>query len=102
MTDCEKCEYWNIGEGVCGAFECNGIGCPSLPCEQWWIFTFCGVHEHAGYYVKIKGTYRQAREKMIEKYGLRWGFQYSEDEWNKFTNDPKRWWPMEEQLEVIE
>lgn len=69
--------------------------------EKWWIFTFCYGQQHAGFYVKIKGTWKSAREKMIEKYGRDWGFQYSEEEWEEFENDPNRHWLMEEELEVI-
>ena len=28
------CEYYDPEEGVCGAFECSGLECPDLPCEQ--------------------------------------------------------------------
>lgn len=70
--------------------------------EQWWIFTFGSGQQYAGHYVKIKGTWDSAREKMFAKYGKDWGFQYSEKEWEKFENDPDRLWPMEKELEVIE
>lgn len=32
--DCENCEYYDLQEGVCKAFECNGLDCPTLPCEE--------------------------------------------------------------------
>ena len=32
--ECEDCEYYNKEEEVCGAFECNGLDCPDLPCED--------------------------------------------------------------------
>lgn len=32
--DCENCEYYDSEEGVCKAFECNGLDCPTLPCEE--------------------------------------------------------------------
>lgn len=70
--------------------------------EEFWIFTFGSGQQHAGYYVKIKGTFGEARQKMVERYGLKWGFQYSEEEWKEFEQDPNRWWPMETELEVIE
>ena len=47
----------------------------------------------------MTGSYTTAREKMIEKYGTNWGFQYSEKEWNDMKNDPNRWWPLETLLE---
>jgi hypothetical protein len=31
---CETCEYYDPEEGICGAFECNGTDCPTLPCEE--------------------------------------------------------------------
>jgi hypothetical protein len=34
MTECETCEYYDPEEGICGAFECNGTDCPTLPCEE--------------------------------------------------------------------
>ncbi len=67
--------------------------------DRYWIFTFGSGQKHAGHYVKIKGTYGSARQKMVDKYGLSWAFQYSEEEWNKFKEDPNRWWPMETELE---
>lgn len=32
--ECLKCEYYDKEEGICGAFECNGLECPTLPCEE--------------------------------------------------------------------
>jgi len=86
----------------CSAFECNGIDCPSLPCEEWWYFTFGCGQKHAGKYVKIMGTFNQARHKMFDKYGKDWGFQYSEKRWKEMEENPNRFWPMETELEVIE
>mgnify|MGYP007122065061 CR=1 FL=1 len=101
MEGCKNCEYVADDE-TCGAFECNGSECPELPCEKYWYFTFCCNQEHAGRYVKIRGTFRQARQKMFDKYSDQWGFQYSEKEWNDIKNDPKRYWDMETELETIE
>lgn len=70
--------------------------------QEWWIFTFGSGQEHEGKYVRIKGTYFTAREKMFDRYGEKWGFQYSEKEWEDIKNDPQRWWPIETELEVIE
>lgn len=70
--------------------------------NEYWIFTFGSGQQHAGYYVKIRGTFDEARKKMFEKYGKDWGFQYSEEQWEKLKNNPNRWWPMEKELEVIE
>lgn len=49
--------------------------------EKWWIFTFGTGMPNAGHYVKIFGTYDSARQQMIDRFGLAWGFQYSVDEW---------------------
>lgn len=58
-------------------------GAPSKIEEQWWVFTFGSGQQHAGHYVKFYGTYSSARHKMVDKFGLEWAFQYSEEEWNK-------------------
>lgn len=70
--------------------------------EQYWIFTFGVGQEHGGKYVRIKGTYGEARKKMCDKYGNKWAFQYPEEEWNEYKNDPNRDWEMETELETIE
>ena len=70
--------------------------------EQYWIFTFGVGQEHGGKYVRIKGTYGEAREKMCNKYGNKWAFQYPEEEWDEYKNDPNRDWEMETELETIE
>lgn len=69
---------------------------------DYWIFTFGSGQEHEGKYVRIKGTYMSARQKMVEKYGTHWAFQYSEEEWEKYRNNPLRMWNMETELETIE
>lgn len=71
--------------------------------ERWWIFTFTNSQEHAGHYVKIRGTYSSAREKMLEAYDTHWGFQYTEKEWNDWVEEAERYnLPVETLLEVIE
>ena len=69
--------------------------------EGWWYFTFGCGQQHAGRYVKIWGTLMDARDRMFERYGAKWSFQYSEKVWNKMKNDPNRFWPMETELETI-
>lgn len=32
--DCENCKYWESEQEYCTAFECNGLDCPTLPCEE--------------------------------------------------------------------
>jgi len=57
---------------------------------QDFYFTFCADQNHAGHYVKINGTYASAREKMIERYSEKWGFQYFEKEWAKNVEEMKK------------
>ena len=49
--------------------------------KQWWYFTFGLGQEHAGHYVKFFGAYEDARQQMVDHYGLKWAFQYSEEDW---------------------
>lgn len=70
--------------------------------KEYWIFTFGCGHYHAGKYVKILGTFSEARQKMVDKYGRNWAFQYSGEEWTRLYNDPNRCYPLETELEVIE
>ena len=67
--------------------------------EQKWIFTFGSGQKHVGHYVIFTGSYNEARDKMCEKFGTHWGFQYSEQEWEDMKNDPNRFWDMETPLE---
>lgn len=89
----------NSLEEMCGMMCDNKLPTPK---ESWWIFTFGCGQKHAGRYVKIRGTFNQARKKMFEKYGEDWCFQYSEKKWEEMKADPNRCWPMETELEVIE
>jgi len=68
----------------------------------WWIFTFGGGQLHEGMYVKIKGTYLSARKEMVERYGNKWAFQYSEEEWEDWLNRKPDYIPAEELLEEID
>lgn len=43
---------------------------------ETWIFTFGYGHLFPNKYVKIKGSYESAREKMVEHFGTKWAFQY--------------------------
>jgi len=52
--------------------------------QTWWIFTFGSNQPNAGHYVKFFGTFQEARQQMVDKYGLTWAFQYSEYEWNRY------------------
>lgn len=47
-----------------------------------FYFTFGFGTDKANCYTVIKAnTWEEAREKMVERWGLNWAFQYSEDEW---------------------
>lgn len=66
-----------------------------------YIFTFGSGQLHEGYYVRIAGDYGEARQKMIDKYGLNWAFQYTEEEWQNWLNRKPYWIPTEKELEFI-
>ena len=74
--------------------------------QQWYVFTFGSGQKHAHRYVKIRGTYEEARQKMVDRYGLSWGFQYSEQERQEWLKVKPYWVQAEEDLgeplEVIE
>jgi hypothetical protein len=45
-----------------------------------WLFSWGFGHEHPNRYVRIEGTYEEARREMVRRYGRRWAFQYPESE----------------------
>lgn len=92
----------NSLEEMCDLMCDNKLPKPKKSKEKYWIFTFGSGQQYAGRYVKVKGTFSSAREKMVERFGTNWGFQYSEKEWEKMKNDPNRSWDMETELGVIE
>lgn len=55
--------------------------------KETWFFTFGMNHLHpeygfsmGHYFVEVHGTFSEAREKMVEKYGTKWAFQYKRAE----------------------
>lgn len=58
--------------------------------ENEYVFTFGWGMPNGGHCVRIKGSYDEARSKMIEKYGLRWAFQYPASRWDAWLKDPDR------------
>ena len=70
--------------------------------QQWWIFTIGYGLPHQNTYVKIKGTYDSAREKMFERYGNKWSNQYSLKSWDEWLRKRPKYIPVETLLEVID
>lgn len=54
--------------------------------KEKWFFTFDTGQDNYGYYVVIEGDYSEARDKMREKFGIKWGFQYSEEQWKRLED----------------
>ena len=69
--------------------------------KQWYIFTFGYGQQHQNQYVKIYGTYDSARQKMFDKYGSEWSFQYTEHDWNEWERTRPSYLPVETMLEEI-
>ena len=68
-----------------------------------FIFTF-GIHHPLGRHIQIiyAENYRLARERMFERYGDSWGFQYTKEEWNKWQEKSAKWGlPEHEMLNTI-
>ena len=55
--------------------------------EQDYYFTFCGIHKEKNCYVKIHGTFGSARQEMFNRFGVNWGFQYTEKEFGSQAED---------------
>lgn len=50
-----------------------------------WIFTFgCGQRNEGKYVEVLANSYSEARDKMVNEYGIEWAFQYTEEEWNEW------------------
>ena len=48
--------------------------------EQDWVFTWGFGQGHDNCYIVIHGTFASARDRMVELYGNKWGFQYPDKE----------------------
>jgi hypothetical protein len=44
--------------------------------QNFWYFTFGSGHKHPNGYVKIHGTFDEARQEMCNRFGEKWAFQY--------------------------
>ena len=51
--------------------------------NQKWYFTFPDTSKYRDYYCVFKGTKLEAKYLMNSYFGLRWAFQYDEEEWNE-------------------
>lgn len=67
-----------------------------------WIFTFGSGQKHEGCYVRVTAaSYADARRKMVEKYGIEWAFQYSEDDWDRWSKNRPYYIPIETEIDHI-
>lgn len=56
-----------------------------------FIFTFYQRHKLKNYCQPIYAKdYDVARNKMIEVYGMNWGFQYPEEKWKEWEKEAKK------------
>lgn len=77
-----------------------GAGQDRVESPGWWVFTFGMGHEHRGHYVRIHGTFSEARAEMVRRFGSEWAFQYSEDAWQETVRSMTvMGWPVETELE---
>ena len=77
-----------------------GAGQDRIGTPGWWVFTFGMGHEHRGHYVRIYGTFSEARAEMTRRFGSEWAFQYSEDAWQETVRSMTAMgWPVETELE---
>ena len=69
--------------------------------RQWFVFTFGAGQFNEGKFVKVYGTYSEARQKMVNKYDREWAFQYTLEEWTDWLAKKPKWLPVETLLEEI-
>ena len=54
-----------------------------------FYFTFGFGQQYENCYVVIESeTWNGAREEMVRRYGTKWSFQYTEEDWVLSPNDP--------------
>lgn len=69
---------------------------------KYWIFTFGVGQKHEGKCVKVYADdYGDARQKMVDKYGREWAFQYSAAQWADWKKRRPFYVPLEEEIDVI-
>jgi len=47
--------------------------------KESWLFSWGYGHEFPNRFIEIEGSYHEAREEMIRRFGLKWAFQYASD-----------------------
>lgn len=60
----------------------------------WWAFTFGHGQKHFNKYVKIYGTYNEARNAMVLRFNNTWSMQYKYE--SKLFNDAVNNWGWQE------
>lgn len=68
--------------------------------DNEWVFTFGIGQRLGGRCVRIKGTYEEARQKMVDVFGNKWAFQYAASQWDEWKKDPSRAWRMEKDIKI--
>lgn len=68
-----------------------------------FIFTFPNNHPLGGHYQPVYAKYSHvARERMFERYGHYWGFQYTEEQWMDWEKQAQEMGlPIERELSAI-
>ncbi len=88
-----------------GARGTGGVGAGQDRVEEprWWVFTFGLGQRNSGRYVRIYGTFSEARSEMVRRYGREWSTQYSQDEWDATVRRLRSMgWPAETELKEEE
>lgn len=49
--------------------------------RYYFTFMMSDAERHNFYHVEEAKTYDEARDKMVEKFGTGWAFQYDESQW---------------------
>ncbi len=49
--------------------------------RYYFTFMVSDAEHHNCYHVEETETYEEARDKMVEKFGTGWAFQYNESQW---------------------
>jgi len=68
--------------------------------KEEWIFTFCCGSENGGKCVRIAGSYREARDEMVARFGSEWAFQYPAEEWDEWKEDPIKAGYLEKEVDI--